>query len=187
MPIPRTLAPAAAMATLSICPAAHASFHLWEINEIYSNADGSIQFIELFTSFSGQQFTSGERITSTSGLSSKQFVFPNNTPAPTGGRNLLLATPGFAAFPGAPAPDFILPASFLFQFNATVNFVGADVLGYTALPTDGLRSLAGNGAQNTVNTPTNFAGDSGTVPAPGPIGALALAGALFGARRRRPR
>ena len=30
------------------------SFHLWEIREIYSSADGSVQFIELFTGAEGQ-------------------------------------------------------------------------------------------------------------------------------------
>ena len=29
------------------CPVAQASFHSWDINEIFSNEDGTIQFIEM--------------------------------------------------------------------------------------------------------------------------------------------
>jgi hypothetical protein len=29
------------------CPVTQASFHTWDINEIFSNADGSIQHIEM--------------------------------------------------------------------------------------------------------------------------------------------
>ena len=38
---------------------AHAAFHLWKIDEIYSNADGSVQFIELKALSGGQQFLAG--------------------------------------------------------------------------------------------------------------------------------
>ena len=31
----------------------HASFHDWEITEVYSNADGTIQYVELSTSLPG--------------------------------------------------------------------------------------------------------------------------------------
>jgi hypothetical protein len=32
---------------------------LWQLNEIYSNADGTVQFIELITGASRQQFLTG--------------------------------------------------------------------------------------------------------------------------------
>jgi hypothetical protein len=67
----------------------HANFHQWNINEVYSNADGSVQFIELFTGAGGQQFVSGHTITSTG---APDFTFPSDSPSPTGGHNLLLAT-----------------------------------------------------------------------------------------------
>ena len=56
-----------------------ASFHDWDINEVYSNADGSVQFIELFTSSNGQEFLSGHKITSTG---APDFIFPSNSPSP---------------------------------------------------------------------------------------------------------
>src|SRR5450432_1395701 len=46
-----TVGAAAAMITTP----AHAAFHLWNIREVYSDASGSLQFIELFTSAGAQQ------------------------------------------------------------------------------------------------------------------------------------
>ena len=48
-----------------------ASFHLWDFSEVYSNADGSVQFIELFVASNGEQFTRNQRITSLS----QQYVY----------------------------------------------------------------------------------------------------------------
>ncbi len=150
---------------------AHATFHLWQINEIFSNEDGTIQFVELFTSFDNQQFTSGLDIVASQDANINTFTFPANTPAPTGGHHLLLATSGFASLPEAPTPDFIIPDGFLFTPNGTVNFIGADSVSYNSLPTDGVLSLAGDGVTTSTNSPTNYAGDSGSVETPmgGPI------------------
>ncbi len=34
-------------------PGAFADFHLWTINEVFTNADGTVQFIELSTTVTG--------------------------------------------------------------------------------------------------------------------------------------
>ena len=81
---------------------ARAFVHLWDINEIYSNANGSVQFIEMVVP-AGANFENlfqGQTLRSTS----QTFTFPNDVGTPTGGRSLLIATPGFAALPGAVAP-----------------------------------------------------------------------------------
>ena len=38
---------------------AWATFHLWDASEVYSNADGTIQFVELVTSFDNQHLMAG--------------------------------------------------------------------------------------------------------------------------------
>ena len=58
---------------------AGASFHLWKITEIYSNASGTVQFIELSTTAGGQQFLATHSITAT-GANTNNFVFPSNLP-----------------------------------------------------------------------------------------------------------
>lgn len=165
---------------------ARAAFHLWQITEIYSNASGTLQFIEMRDDFGFQDFISGQQIqvSNISNTQTNTFTIPTDTPGPTLGRSLLFGTAGLQAA-GGPAPDFIIPNGFLFTAGGTLNFFGLNGGAYTALPTDGLLSRTwGDG--NAINTPTNFRGERGQVPAPGTMLLAAGAGWLSaGARRRR--
>ena len=160
---------------------AYADFHKWEITELFSSADGSIQYIELFTVADGQELlnTSPDvaqlSSTSTDGLTTNLMAtFPNDLPSDlTADRNFLIATSGFAGLAGAVTPDYIMPDGFLFIEGGTVDF--ADIFSpvntviYGALPIDGTLSL--NVDLNTsaistgTNSPTNFAGASGSIDA----------------------
>jgi hypothetical protein len=135
-----------------------AAFHLWDINEIYSNASGSVQFIELFTTADSQQFTNGRTIQT----GQNTFTFPSNTPAPTGNRHLLLATAGFFDVAGV-TPDFTLANNFFAPSGDTINFLGADSVTFASVPIDGVRSLGFPGATVMLNSPTNYAGNEGFV------------------------
>lgn len=145
---------------------AQANFHEWDINEIYTNADGTIQFVELFTTFNGQHVTDNHTIRASQGGSSNDFVFPDDSPAPTGNHHLLIATSGFASLTGAVTPDFILPDNFLFTPDGTVNFIGADSRTYASLPTDGILSIHYPSGNTDTNSPTNYAGQAGSVNSP---------------------
>jgi len=140
----------------------------WKIQEIYSNDDGSIQFVELFTTSNNQESLEGIRLVSIdgSGTTVNTYEFPSNSGTPTSGRTILLATPGFAKLPGEPGgivPDYKIPFDFLFTGGGTLDFgFGADVLSYTALPTDAINSLDSSGT-SVLNSPTNFAGDMGSL------------------------
>ncbi len=165
----------AAISSLLFSSPALATFHFWEIREIYSNADGTVQYIELFTGVNSQQFTTGTTIRASQGASTNAFVFPGPTPSPTAGHHLLLATADFASLPGAVTPDFTLADGFLFRSDGIVEFVLASRLIYDCLPTDGTLSLhcdANNGVVCTatsigVNTPTNYLGMTGSIDAGG--------------------
>jgi hypothetical protein len=152
------------IALLGFAGSAHAAFHLWQINEIYSNADGSVQFVELATLSGGQQFLAGHAITSgQTGAQSKTFQFPNNLPGDTTNRSFLIGTQGFAAL-NVMEPDFIVPDGFLFTTNGTVNFADVEIVSYATLPTTGGLSINASGA-TAVNSPKNFAGVSGSIAA----------------------
>lgn len=145
---------------------AHATFHTWQINELYSNADGSVQFIEMHegSNANGQELLKGHTITVTQGVTTHTFTFPNNLPnSNTANKSFLIATPGFSAV----TPDYVVPAGFLFINGGTVDYAGVDSLSYASLPTDGVMSLNRDGTTST-NSPTNFAGQSGTIGAPPP-------------------
>jgi hypothetical protein len=146
--------------------AARATFHLWQLNEIYSNADGTVQYVELITGAGGQEFIAGHTLTSSQGATTRSFTFPSNLPADSAGRTFLVGTAGFAAL-GLVTPDYIVPDGFLFTTNGRVNFAGVDSVSWVALPIDGVLSISHSGAV-AVNSPKNFAGVTGSVPGASP-------------------
>jgi hypothetical protein len=154
--------PIALILAALIAAPAEATFHFWYIKEIYSNESGSVQFIELFTPNSGQQFTDGEQITT----GANTFTFDANTGAPTTNKHLLLATASFTSLPGAVPPNFAtipLPPNFFNPAGDTITFIGADAKTFTGLLTGNVnsRNYTGPGAVAAsirVNSPTNFAG-----------------------------
>lgn len=151
------------LAGLFMSQVANASFHLWKISEIYSNASGTVQFIELETSAGGQQFLSGQTLTaSQAGGTTRIYTFPHDLPGDSAQRKFLIGTQGFADM-GIVAPDFIVPNGFLPLTNGTTSLVGADTINYAAMPDDGVTSLNRDGSSG-LNSPTNFAGVSGSIP-----------------------
>src|SRR5688500_10590222 len=97
---------------VSWAPAAGATFHLWAMNELYSNADGTIQFLEMTAITGGQQFLNGHILVSTSpGQQNRAFAFNRDLPGDSGGKRMLIATQGFATL-GIVTPDFVVPNGF---------------------------------------------------------------------------
>ena len=163
---------------ISSTSTAYADFHKWEISELFSNADGSIQFIEMFSQADGQELlnTSPDvaQLSSTDGLITNSMTFPNDLPSDlTGNKFFLIATSGFAGLAGAVTPDYIMSDGFLFTVGGTVTFADMfDALNtviHGALPTDGTLSLNVDLNTSTIstgtNSPTNFAGATGSIDA----------------------
>jgi serralysin len=181
--------------SLATASLAQAAFHLFQISEVYSNASGSVQFIELFTDQSSQEFVNFTSISS----STNTYNFPTQLPADSANHHFLIATPGYAALSGVPAPDYVLPTNNFFSTSAdTISFNGATFPTFSfssgQLPTDGVNALARAylGAFTTppapssaVNSPTNFAGQTGTVPEPSAfvLASVAAAGLFWRWRR----
>jgi hypothetical protein len=160
---------AVAVSALVSSPAWAAS-HLWVVNEIFSNPDGTIQFIELHVPCTvgcgAENSLNLKWVKSVS--TNNQENFTANVPGNTSLKYLLLGTQAFADLPGAPTPDYIIVDNFF-------NINGDEILYWTyntgdlmfdpgELPTDGILSLNRNGTTGT-NSPTNYAGQSGSVDA----------------------
>lgn len=144
---------------------ARAIFHLWAIDEIFSTADGRVQYIELRALTGGQQFLGGHSLTASGGPGPpRSYSFSGALPGDTEGRRFLVGTTSFAAL-GVVAPDYVVPDGFLFPGGGTLDFAeGSDTWTYPALPADGRLSLNRNGT-TAVNSPRNFANATGTVQA----------------------
>ena len=150
------------LATLAVVPA-HATFHRWKFDEVFSNADGSVQFIELTNAFDLEQFVSGHPLTSTTHTVTPSTNLPavNNM---TAGHHMLFATAGFGTLAGGVTPDYLIPANFFNPAGDTLNWAGGfDIETFDVVPTDGVHSLTLPGTLTAVNSPTNFAGDAGSV------------------------
>lgn len=175
-------------------PFAGAGFHLWHVKEVFTNASGSVQFVEMFDSFSGENFVGGFRLRANSDGVIKDFFFPGNPTGDTASHHLLIATTGFGSLPGGVTPDFTFdqsttPFTGLFinpnATNITVSFSGSgDSMVFTgaSLPKNGINSLSDAGASgfppgtpsisSGTNSPTNFGNISGSVnlSTPSPTG-----------------
>jgi hypothetical protein len=145
---------------------AHAAFHLFRIDQIYSNSDGEVQYIVLKE---GSGANNEDRLAShpltainTLGIE-KQIVFPSNLASTsTANRSVLIATPAFAAL-GIVTPDYTIPARFIPTDGGMLDYAaGTDRLVLPVLPTDGVMAIDRVGNPVT-GTPRNFANASGTM------------------------
>lgn len=147
--------------------------HTWRVNEIFSNSDGTIMFIEL-TECCGMANELGVSSV-TSLVAGNTFFFPGPLTCVncTANAKILLATAGFAALPGAPTPDHIIADNFFSNGVAgdTVSYSTWHHLDPVTVPRDGNISLQWVGIEGdfssftTFNSPTNFAGDTAFVSA----------------------
>ncbi len=150
---------------------AFAVFHTFKIVEIYSSADGSVQYVKLKENFGfgSQNLWSGITLSSTNASNPadiNQITFPNNLPnSATANKFVLVATANFASLSGGITPDYVIPANFLHRSGGTLNFGGVSIINYAALPTNGQSALTDTGA-TVINAPRNFAGASGSVNLP---------------------
>ncbi len=168
--------PVVAAAALAPTGAA-AKSHLWRFTEFFSNADGSVQFVEMVECCGSSEETQFKGFPLTSNANT--YVFPNNLVGDTAHRWVLIATQAFAELPGAPTPDFIVPEEFFDPAGDVLTYRTHDqvVIPANAMPVDGVHSVDRSMIVQ-VNDPINFAGETGSVDAgvgvPG-LGAAALA------------
>ena len=104
----KTLCVAAGLAisVTGVGPAANAAFHIWNVKEVFSNADGSVQFVEMFDSFGGEIAVSGFKLRSNSDGVIKEFTFPSDLVGETSSHTMLIASANFDSFAGSVTPDF---------------------------------------------------------------------------------
>jgi hypothetical protein len=155
----------AMMLTVACAPAA-ANFHTFAIEQVYSNADGTIQFVVMHETqgLADGNLWSGHTLTVTRAGVTKTFSFPTDLPSTaTAGKRVLIGSQGLAAL-GVVAPDYVMPNGFLATDGATLDYAGIDQISYPPLPADGINAINRTGVI-IANVATNFAGAAAAVPA----------------------
>jgi len=164
---------------LAFAGPAHATFHTFRIDQLFSSADGAVQFIVLKESenAAGQNHLTGVALTVGRAAFTKTYVFPNDlTDAATAGRSVLVATEGYAALRirhpeyALPAADYTVEDRFLPVDGGMLDYGGVDQLAYPPLPTNGSDALF-RSVGTRANRATNYAGASATLP-PVPVTAV---------------
>ena len=146
--------------------AAWADYQSFAIEQVYSNADGTVQFVVLHETqgTNGGNNWSGRTFASTHAGVTKSFSFPADLPAPaTANKRVLIGTQGMAALSFI-SPDYVIPNGFLAVYDGTLNFAGVDTVTYASLPTDGVGAINRTGA-TVANAATNFSARSVALPA----------------------
>lgn len=142
------------------------SFHLYKIDEVFSNADGTVQYIELSvgSNADGENLLGNHSISVTLNGVTHSFTFPQNLPSSnTSNTHVLIATQGFKDL-GIVTPDYTVPNGFLFTAGGAIDYAGFDAVTYGALPADGSQSFGRTGSTMNIAmpaSPTNFAGATG--------------------------
>ena len=145
---------------------ARATFHLFVVEQIYSNADGRVQFIVFRQTppSGGEHEWKGQWLDSIHDGITDRYTFPRNLPSSsTANRYVLVATQGFADL-GIVTPDYVIPNGFLVITQGRVGCCDGYEVAYAALPTDGVTAIDAFGF-TLPNVATNFAGQSGSVTA----------------------
>ncbi|MEK6282021.1 MAG: S-layer homology domain-containing protein [Acidobacteriota bacterium] len=114
------------LTALFLASAANATNHNTQIRQVMAglNGDSTIQFVEIRMSDSSQNDWGNHTMLvffNASGVETGRFLITSNPP---GGTNfsVLFATQAFANLPGAPVPNFIIPAGLLQPDNGKVCF-----------------------------------------------------------------
>ena len=142
------------LALLAIAGIASGEAPIFQITQLYSNADGSVQFIELAETggSGGWQRFAGLTLTMTHEGVVKKYTFASDIAIYPHQKVLVATAPGvpwdrFNEFFGESlcTPDFVIPYRFLATDGGTLDFAGTDQMTYTSLPTDGTQSLHRDG------------------------------------------
>jgi hypothetical protein len=189
-----------------LCSDARAASHLWRFSEFYSSPDRSVQFIEM-QEIGGSDIETAianHWYETDSYNHDHSELLDSNLPFGTAFKKFLVGSQSYAALPGVPAPDYVVPDGIINPDGDTVIwwFYQTIVIPPGVMPSDGTNSITVVDPDAPtysvgVNSPTNFAGVTGTVvlpaavptmrwPALTALASLLLAATLWRLRRRRP-
>ncbi len=146
--------------------------HQWRFSEFYSSPDRSVQFIEMQEIAGSDNETELQRhwFETNSYNTDHRDILGSALPFGTANKKFLVGTESYAALTGVPAPDYIVPDAIIEPDGDIVVwwFYQIIVIPPATMPSDGVLSITVvdplvPSYSVGMNSPTNFAGDTGTV------------------------
>jgi hypothetical protein len=175
------------VAVAAISAQANAQVLSWQLDQLYSNQTGDIEFIVVkeYQNRNDQQTLSGSQFASLFSAASHghasgdvtTYLVPNDLASnQTAGKRFLISSQGFADL-GIITPDYVFPNKFMASAAGTLSLYKQtsqpfDLITYPGLPQDGVNAIYRDGGTRQ-NMAINFAGQTATVPgtpAGSPIG-----------------
>ena len=153
--------------------AALAAGSTFALAQVFSSADGAIQFVQLRegAGSNGQQGLAGRTLTVVRAGIARTYTFPADLPSSaTANKPVLVATQGWQAVPAnypefrTVVPDYTMPDRFLPADGATLTFDGGDSWTYDPLPRDGFSAAFRAGTSVRDNAAQNFGGATASLP-----------------------
>jgi hypothetical protein len=171
-------------------PAAFAGSHLWRFSEFYSSPDRSIQFIEMQEIGGSEDETAiSNHWFKTNGYNGAMTeLLGADLPFGTADKKFLVGTLSYAALPGVPQPDYLIPDGAIDPTGDFIVWWFYQVIAIPSgvMPADGVHSIVvvdPNPAEPVyaveTNSPTNFAGEMGSVVLAQKVPALPLGRGLL--------
>ena len=165
------------LASLALAMQASAGSHLWRFSEFYSSPDKQIQFIEMQEIGGSDSETAihNHWYATDSFNQSHSQLLGSPLPFGTANKKFLVGSESYAALPGVPAPDYVVPDGIIEPSGDTIVwwFYQTLTIPSETMPSNGTISLhvidpanPGLGFITALNSPINFAGETGTIVLP---------------------
>ncbi len=172
----------ALVAIAAMSPSAKAAFHLWAVNEIYSNSSGSVQFIELTDHVLAARTSSAPRTCRCLHPTARRTTCsPSPTsrcPAAHWVTHLPISAPQALQAGGRPGPGLHRPGQLPLHRGRFHQLLRAQQQ-RLCRPCRWMAFTRANVRLNgpvTVNSPKNYAGQTSPIPAPASLGLAAAGG-----------
>jgi hypothetical protein len=139
----------------------------FQITSLFSNLDGSVQFIRLteVAGLDGQHRFAGLTLSMTHGGVIKKFVFAHDLPSENTAHTSIVVVAGTLPLQAGlneaccAVADYEMPQRFLAIDGGTIDFAGMDRLSYAKLPTGGSQALLRDGTVAPAELPISACPD----------------------------
>ena len=150
-------------AVLPGAPSAGTAFGPYHIEELFSNADGTLQFVQLADVVRDK--LAGMKLTTTDGSATKTYTFPTapHMPLPAATGYVLIVSQSLAHETSSPSLivaqwDYVMPDGFIPTNGGSITLEGIERWDFARVPADGFSALWQSGGVGVHRAHSSLAG-----------------------------